>query len=107
MTLAAPAELRQAGIRPALPGLALPAGLGLPALVLLCATLFGALPFLRLLAAAFAPGWQFAPEGALAEITSRAAVNATLQGPLSLEATRQDLDARGKAQIKANSVNKA
>lgn len=78
MTLAAPAELRQTGIRPALPGLALPSGLGLPALVLLCATLFGALPFLRLLAAAFAPGWQFAPEGALAEITSRAAVNATL-----------------------------
>jgi len=78
MTLAAPAELRQTGIRPALPGLTLPAGLGLPALVLLCATLFGALPFLRLLAAAFAPGWQFAPEGALAEITSRAAVSATL-----------------------------
>lgn len=78
MTLAAPAELRQTGIRPALPGLTLPSGLGLPALVLLCATLFGALPFLRLLAAAFAPGWQFAPEGALAEITSRAAVNATL-----------------------------
>jgi iron(III) transport system permease protein len=78
MTLAAPAELRQTGIRPALPGLALPAGLTLPALVLVCATLFGALPFLRLLAAAFAPGWQFAPEGALAEITSRAAVNATL-----------------------------
>ena len=35
------------------------------------------------------------------------AVNATLQGPLSLEATRKDLDARGAAQIKANSVNKA
>uniref|UniRef100_B0T296 Phytanoyl-CoA dioxygenase n=1 Tax=Caulobacter sp. (strain K31) TaxID=366602 RepID=B0T296_CAUSK len=35
------------------------------------------------------------------------AVNATLLGPLSLEATRQDLDARGAAQIKANSVNKA
>jgi len=78
MTLAAPAELRQTGIRPVLPGLALPAGLGLPALVLLCATLFGALPFLRLLVAAFAPGWQFAPEAALAEISSRAAVNATL-----------------------------
>ncbi len=78
MTLAAPAELRQTGIRPALPGLALPSGLGLPALVLLCAALFGALPFLRLLIAAFAPGWQFAPEAALAEITSRAAVNATL-----------------------------
>ncbi|WID95395.1 iron ABC transporter permease [Bosea vestrisii] len=78
MTLAAPAEFRQTGIRPALPKLALPSGLGLPALVLLCATLLGALPFLRLLAAAFAPGWQFAPEGALAEITSRAAVNATL-----------------------------
>jgi iron(III) transport system permease protein len=78
MTLAAPTELRQAGIRPVWPGLALPSGLGLPALLLLCATLFGALPFLRLLVAAFAPGWQFAPEGALAEITSRAAVNATL-----------------------------
>ncbi|MFC5391256.1 ABC transporter permease [Bosea vestrisii] len=78
MTLAAPAELRQTGIRPALPGLALPSGLGLPALILLCAALFGALPFLRLLIAAFAPGWQFAPEAALAEITSRAAVNATL-----------------------------
>ena len=36
MTLAAPAELPQTGIRPALPGLALPSGLGLPALVLLC-----------------------------------------------------------------------
>ena len=35
------------------------------------------------------------------------AVNATLKGPLSLDATRQDLDARGAAQIKANSVNKA
>lgn len=78
MTLAAPAELRQSGIRPVLPKFALPSGLGLPALVLLCATLFGALPFLRLLAAAFAPGWQFAPETALSEITSRAAVNATL-----------------------------
>jgi iron(III) transport system permease protein len=78
MTLAAPAEFRQTGIRPALPKLALPSGLGLPALVLLCAVLFGALPFLRLLAAAFAPGWQFAPEGALAEISSRAAVNAAL-----------------------------
>lgn len=78
MTLAAPAELRQTGIRPVLPKFALPAGLGLPALVLLCAALFGALPFLRLLIAAFAPGWQFAPEDALAAITSRAAVNATL-----------------------------
>jgi hypothetical protein len=35
------------------------------------------------------------------------AVNAPLLGPLSLEATRKDLDARGAAQIKANSVNKA
>lgn len=78
MTLAAPAELRQAGIRPALPGLVLPAGLGLPALVLLCASLFGALPFLRLALAALAPGWRFAPEAALAEISSRAALNATL-----------------------------
>ncbi len=78
MTLAAPAELRQTGIRPVLPKFTLPTGLGLPALVLLCAVLFGALPFLRLLAAAFAPGWEFAPEAALAEISSRAAVNATM-----------------------------
>lgn len=35
------------------------------------------------------------------------AVNATLAGPLSLAATRRDLDARGAAQIKANSVNGA
>jgi hypothetical protein len=35
------------------------------------------------------------------------AVNATLQGPLSLSATRRDLDARGAAVIKANSVNRA
>lgn len=34
-------------------------------------------------------------------------VNATLNGPLSLAATRRDLDARGAAQIKANSVNRA
>jgi len=35
------------------------------------------------------------------------AVNATLKGPLSLAATRRDLDARGRATIKANSVNQA
>jgi hypothetical protein len=35
------------------------------------------------------------------------AVNATLAGPLSLAATRRDLDVRGKATIKANSVNQA
>jgi hypothetical protein len=35
------------------------------------------------------------------------AVNVTLKGPLSLAATRRDLDARGAAQIKANSVNQA
>ncbi|MGR4866113.1 phytanoyl-CoA dioxygenase family protein [Caulobacter sp. LARHSG274] len=34
-------------------------------------------------------------------------VNAALNGPLSLDATRKDLDARGAAVIKANSVNKA
>lgn len=78
MTLAAPADLRQARFRPAVPGLNWPAGLLLPAAVLLSAILLGALPFLRLAIAAFAPGWSFAPEGALAEITSRAAVNATL-----------------------------
>ncbi|MBA4336081.1 MAG: iron ABC transporter permease [Methylobacterium sp.] len=56
----------------------MPGGLGLPLLVTLCAILLGGLPFLRLAAAAFAPGWQFSPEAALAEIGSRAAVNATL-----------------------------
>jgi hypothetical protein len=34
-------------------------------------------------------------------------VNATLKGPLSLDATRKDLDARGAAVIKANTVNQA
>ncbi len=34
-------------------------------------------------------------------------VNASLKGPLSLEATRMDLDARGAAVIKANAVNQA
>lgn len=78
MTLAAPAELRRARLLPALPGLSLPAGLGLPALIMLGAVLFGALPFLRLAVAAFAPGWRFAPEAAFAEMASRAALNATL-----------------------------
>jgi hypothetical protein len=34
-------------------------------------------------------------------------VNAGLKGPLSLTATRQDLDARGAAVIKANAVKAA
>jgi hypothetical protein len=34
------------------------------------------------------------------------AVNATLRGPIRLDATRQDLDAKGAARIKANTVNK-
>lgn len=78
MTLAAHPGWQAARPRPSWPGLALPGGLGLPLLVTLCAILLGGLPFLRLAAAAFAPGWQFSPEAALAEIGSRAAVNATL-----------------------------
>ncbi|TCR60867.1 iron ABC transporter permease [Bosea sp. BK604] len=79
MTLAAPADARQARFRPAFPpGLTLPAGLLLPVAVLLSALLLGALPFLRLAIAAFAPGWHFAPDAALTEMTSRAAVTATL-----------------------------
>lgn len=35
------------------------------------------------------------------------AVNATLKGPLSLTATRNDLDEAGAAKVKANSVNEA
>jgi iron(III) transport system permease protein len=60
------------------PAVRLPAGLGLPAALTLAALLLGALPFLRLVAAALAPGGTFAPEAALAEIGSRAALNATL-----------------------------
>ena len=33
-------------------------------------------------------------------------VNASLEGPLSLDATRRDIDERGRARIKGNSVNK-
>lgn len=78
MTLAAHPGWQAARPRPSWRGLALPGGLGLPLLVTICAILLGGLPFLRLAAAAFAPGWQFSPEAALAEIGSRAAVNATL-----------------------------
>jgi iron(III) transport system permease protein len=78
VTLAAHPGWQAARPRPSWRGLALPGGLGLPLLVTLCAILLGGLPFLRLAAAAFAPGWQFSPEAALAEIGSRAAVNATL-----------------------------
>ncbi|PTM39227.1 iron ABC transporter permease [Bosea sp. 124] len=78
MTLAAGSAWQETRPRQPWRGLSLPAGFGLPVLVAACALLFGGLPFLRLAAAAFAPGWQFAPEAALAEIGSRAAVNATL-----------------------------
>lgn len=78
MTLAAHTGWQEPRSRPPWRGLSLPAGLGLPVLVAACAILLGGLPFLRLVAAAFAPGWQFAPDAALAEIGSRAAVNATL-----------------------------
>lgn len=61
---------------PSLPPLRLPEGLGLPAFVVAVALLLGGLPFFRLAAAAFAPGWRFAPEAAFAELTSRSAVAA-------------------------------
>ena len=78
MTLAAHTGWQERRPRPSWRGPGLPTGLGLPLLVAACALLLGGLPFLRLAAAAFAPGWQFAPDAALAEIGSRAAVNATL-----------------------------
>jgi iron(III) transport system permease protein len=86
MTLIARPGWRRDAARPTWPGLRrplrlrlrLPEGLGLPAIVTLAALLLGALPFLRLAIAALAPGWQFAPDAALEQIGSRAAVNATL-----------------------------
>lgn len=84
MTLAAPSSalpqprLRQSRLRLARPKLRLPAGLGLPAAITLVAMLLGALPFLRLAFAAFAPGGHFAPGAVLEAIGGRAAVNATL-----------------------------
>ncbi len=62
---------------PLLPPLRLPEGWGLPVLVVAVALVLGGLPFFRLVAAAFAPGWLFAPGAAFAEMTSRAAVTAT------------------------------
>ena len=53
MTLALPRERSSA---PRLPALRLPEGLGLPVLIGLVALLLGALPFLRLVLAALAPG---------------------------------------------------
>ena len=84
MTLAAPSSdlpqprLRQARLRLALPRLRSPEGLALPVAVALVAILLGALPFLRLALAAFAPGGVFAPGAALDVMTGRSAVNATL-----------------------------
>lgn len=71
-------EEREEASRLPLPRPRLPAGLGLPALVALAALVLGGLPFFRLALAAFAPGWHFAPEAALAEMSSRAALAATL-----------------------------
>ncbi|MDQ4060531.1 MAG: ABC transporter permease subunit [Pseudomonadota bacterium] len=53
-------------------------GLGLLALLVAAVLLFDLLPFLRLALAAFAPQGSFAPEAALTEITSRAALRASV-----------------------------
>ncbi len=78
MTLVARSDRPHIGQPRLLPGLHLPSGIGLPVLVALCVLVFGGLPFLRLLLAAFAPGGRFMPDAALAEIGSRAALTATL-----------------------------
>ncbi|MGO4739290.1 ABC transporter permease [Bosea sp. 2KB_26] len=78
MTLVARSDRPHIGQSRLLPGLHLPSGIGLPVLVALCVLVFGGLPFLRLLLAAFAPGGRFMPDAALAEIGSRAALTATL-----------------------------
>ena len=75
MTLALPRDRASA---PRLPAFRLPDGLGLPILIGLVALVLGALPFLRLVLAALAPGGVWAPDAALAEIGSRAAVRASL-----------------------------
>ena len=75
MTLAAPSSdlpqprLRQVRLRLALPRLGLPEGLALPVAVTLVAALLGALPFLRLAVAAFAPGGAFAPGRSVQHLT--------------------------------------
>src|SRR6185503_16957663 len=53
-------------------------GFTILALVLFSVVLFSALPFARLVAAAFLPGGSFDPGPALAEIASRSAWRATL-----------------------------
>ncbi|KFC75466.1 Iron(III) transport system permease [Bosea sp. LC85] len=78
MTLVARSDRPHLGQPRLLSGLHLPAGIGLPVLVALCVLIFGGLPFLRLLLAAFAPGGRFMPDAAFAEIGSRAALTATL-----------------------------
>lgn len=78
MTLVARSDRPHIGQPRLLSGLHVPAGIGLPVLVALCVLIFGGLPFLRLLLAAFAPGGRFMPDAAFAEIGSRAALTATL-----------------------------
>ncbi|MGL5361564.1 MAG: ABC transporter permease [Bosea sp. (in: a-proteobacteria)] len=76
MTLAVTPE-RQRRL-PFLPRLEVPlGGQGIVLVVIAIALLFGAWPFGRLILAALAPSGSFAPELALAEITSRSAINAT------------------------------
>lgn len=77
MTLAIDQNTKREPALAAPPLLQLPDGLGLPALVVAVALLLGGLPFFRLVVAAFAPGWQFAPDAAFAEMASRSAVAAT------------------------------
>ena len=67
-----------AGLPPWLSLRRVPAAPFLPALTILAALLFGALPVLRLVLAALMPGGRFAPDLALEALSSRAAVNATL-----------------------------
>lgn len=78
MSIVAPSPASRSLPRIALPAIRWRADPGLPVLLTLTALLLGGLPFLRLVAAALAPGWRFAPEAALAEVASRAAVNATI-----------------------------
>lgn len=78
MTLVLRRSRRRAGVTTSFAYLRRLSDLALPAALTIVALLLGGLPFLRLIATAFAPGGRWSVDAALEQIGSRAAVNATL-----------------------------